>query len=349
MSSTAALAGRRLRRARPAPLAALALAVVLGLLALLWRLAPSAAGVVEYPMLDQTDIPAAIAVGPDGTVWFTIDFSDAIGLLREGGLRKIPKGSESLEPLGLAVDRAGDAWYADPAARAIGRVAPAGWVETFPLPAPIARFGRLAAAPDGAVWFADSWANSFTRLKDGRFTPHPLPAGDSGPFGVAVDRRGVVWGSLQTANQLVRIDPDGRLEAIDLPTRGAAPGDVAVDAAGAVWFLQTRANRVGRFAAGRFAEFAVPTPSAGLTGLAVAPDGAVWFAELRAQKLGRLRDGVVTEFALPRADARPFGVAVDPAGNVWYTDLKGRLGKLPAERASASELDLRKVVPWLRA
>src|SRR5437867_1845045 len=307
MSSATALAPRRHGRAPYAPLAALGLIVVVGLLAVAWRLAPSSgAGIVEYRMLDPTDIPAAVAVGQDGAIWFTIDFSDAIGVLRDGRLQKVPKGRENLEPLGLAVDRDGNAWYTDPLARAIGRVTAGGSVESFTLPTPIARLGRLAVAPDGAVWFADVWANSFTRLKDGTFAPHPLPSRDTGPFGVAVDASGTVWGSLQSANQLVRIAPDGQMTALDLPTRGAVPGDVAVDASGAIWFLETRANKIGRFAEGRFAEFAVPTPSAGLAGLAVAPDGAVWFAEVRVQRLGRLRDGAITEFALPHRDARPF-------------------------------------------
>ena len=116
----------------------------------------------------------------------------------------------------------------------------------------------------------------------------------------------------------------------ELPTRHSGPGDVAVDPSGAVWVLEPGANKVARFAAGRFEEFSVPTPNAGLTALAVAPDGAAWFTETRAHKLGRVRGGVIKEFALPRRDARPFGVAVDGANNVWYTDLSGWLGMLRA-------------------
>jgi virginiamycin B lyase len=102
-----------------------------------------------------------------------------------------------------------------------------------------------------------------------------------------------------------------------------------------VWFLELRANKIGRWADGRFTELAVPTRSAGLTALAVAPDGAVWFTELSVGKLGRLHNGRVVEFPLPRAEARPFGVTVDAANNVWYTDLSGWLGMLPADRAEA--------------
>jgi virginiamycin B lyase len=100
-----------------------------------------------------------------------------------------------------------------------------------------------------------------------------------------------------------------------------------------VWFIELRANKIGRFADGRFTEFTIPTPSAGPTALAAAPDGSVWFTELSAAKLGRIRDGRVKEFRLPRPDARPFGVAADNANNVWYTDLGGYLGMLAADRA----------------
>ena len=58
-----------------------------------WRLGPwRHAGFTEYPMPSASDIPTAVAVGPDGSVWFTIEFSDAIGVLRNGKIDKLPKG-----------------------------------------------------------------------------------------------------------------------------------------------------------------------------------------------------------------------------------------------------------------
>jgi virginiamycin B lyase len=292
-----------------------------------------ARGFTEYRMPDRTDIPTAVAVAADGTVWLTIEFAPAIGILRNGRVEKIPKGRQNFEPLGLAADGHGAAWYTDGPERVIGRVTPDGAVATFALATPVAKLGRLAVAPDGAVWFAEETAFSLTRLKDGVFTRHAVGDLAAVPFGVAVGRDGTVWGTVPRANRLVRLPPGGPPTEIDVPTRGSQPGDVAVDAGGVVWFLEMRTNRIGRYAEGRFTEFPVPRPSPGLTAIAVAPDGAVWFTELRAHRLGRLRDGVITEFALPRRNARPFGIAVDPAGNVWYTDLTGWLGRLAAERA----------------
>ncbi len=311
-------------------------------LALVGRFGPWAdTGFVEHQMPTRADIPVSIAVARDGAVWFTIEMSDAVGRLKDGRIEKVRKGSESLEPLGLAADTDGSAWYTDSRKRAISRVASDGTITSFDLATPVSRLGRLAIAPDGAVWFAEATAVSVTRLKDGILTRHavgPLAgAGDANvsPFGVSVDAGGTVWATLQNTGMLVRIPPNGMIAEFELPTRHGGPGDVAVDARGNVWVLELSANKIARFADGRFEEFAVPTPNAGLTALAVAPDGSAWFTETRAHKLGRVKNGKVKEFALPRADARPVGITVDGTNNVWYADLSGWIGMLRADRATA--------------
>jgi virginiamycin B lyase len=295
----------------------------------------TAPGVIEYRMLVKTDIPTAIAIAPNGAVWFTLEFSDAIGVFRNGKIDRIHKGSENLEPLGLAADGADGAWYTDASIRAISRISSEGAIRSFPLPTPVVRLGRLAVAADGAVWFADATTASVTRLHNGVLTRHDFGSHGGIPYGIAADTNGTVWTTLQGADRLGRIATAGQVTVLDVPTRNSGLGDIAVDQSGAVWFLELRANRIGRLAEGRFTEFTLPTPSAGLTALAAAPDGSVWFTELRTGRLGRLRNGQVTEFRLPRAGSRPFGVAVDAANNVWYTDLGGWLGMLPAVRAKA--------------
>ena len=321
---------------RRALLAAMAVFAVAAGVALWWRAAsgPRDANVVEYPMPVATDIPTAIAVASDGSAWFSIDFSDAVGVVRGGKVERFSKGSRSSEPIGIAVDTKDRVWVTDAARVAILGVSPSGEVNAVKLGTPIARLGRMAAAPDGSVWFAESTSESITRLADGELKRHPIASARGGPFGVAVAADGTVWASLQGANSLLRIAPDGKTSEHEIPTPGVVPTDVAVDANGTVWFLEFRSDRVGRYAGGRFDAIAAPHAKAGLTGLAVAPDGAVWFGMLRKASLGRLRDGRIVEFKLPRADARPFSVAVDRKGNVWYADIGGFVGMLGAEQAS---------------
>jgi virginiamycin B lyase len=319
--------------------AAIVVSVAVAVGALVWR--PGAAsswGFQEFK-LAVADIPVGIAVSHDGTVWFTLEASNTIGLLRNGQIQKLSKGADSVEPLGLAVDAGGRAWYTDAPKQRISRASVDGSITSFGLSTPVARLGRLAIAPDGDVWFAETSLVSVTHLKDGRLTRHvvgslsPETPMDAAPFGVAVAPDGTVWATLQNANKLLRLSPTGEKTAFDVPTRASGLGDVAVGAGGAVWFLEIAANKIGRFAGGRFEEFTVPTASAGLTALAVAPDGDAWFTELRGHRLGRVHAGAITEFVLPRADARPFGITTDAGNNVWYTDLSGWLGRLDADRA----------------
>ena len=314
--------------------------LVAGAILVAWVAGRSGAdGFAEIRLPNRTDIPVAIAAAPDGTVWFTLESSDAIGRLRNGQVERIRKGAQSFEPLGLAVDVEGRAWYTEAPKQSIARASPDGTIASFGLATPVAKLGRLTVGPDATVWFAEPTVMSVTRLRDGRFTRHVTGtlgakvAADAPPFGVAIAPDGAVWATLPSTDQLLRIAPDGNTTAFDVPTRRSGLGDVAVAADGSVYFLETTANKIGRLAGGRFEEFAVPTPRAGLVALAVAPDGAAWFTQLRGHRLGRLRGGTIKEFELPRPDARPFGITVDAANNVWYSDLSGWLGRLDASRA----------------
>lgn len=303
----------------------------------IWRFGSrSDPGFIEYPMLHSSDIPTTVAIAPDGTVWFTIDFSDAIGLFRNGKIERLSKGTRNLEPIGLAAVPDGSAWYTDSSARVISHISRSGEITSFPLSTPIARLGRLAVAPDGSVWFAEISSYSITQLKDGKFTRYVIESIRGGPYGVAIDAEGTVWATLQSGNALVRISAEGEMTEIEVPTRASLPTDIAVDSTGAVWFLEFRANKIGRYANNKFTEFQIPgNEKAGLTGLAIAPDDSVWFGMLRTHSLGRFHNGVFKKFRLPRSDARPYSVAVDTSGNVWYTDISGWLGMLPADRAKA--------------
>lgn len=297
-----------------------------------WRQpAVSPNDVVEYAMLEARDTPAVLAIAPDGTVWFTIDFAAAVGRIRDGKVERVPKARVSLEPVGLAVAADGSAWMTDSEARQILRISPTGEFSTVEIETPVARLGKIAAAADGSLWFAEATAYSITRLRDGKLERHVIDSVRGGPLGVAVAPDGAVWATLQSGNQLLRVAPDGTMRSHDIPTRSSSPADIAVGADGAVWFLEFRGNKVGRFADGRFEEFPVGEVSAGLTGLAIAPDGAIWFGMLRNGALGRLRDGIIKEFKLPREGARPYSVAVDAQGNVWYTDISGYVGMLKAD------------------
>jgi virginiamycin B lyase len=306
-------------------------AIVVGLFAA-WRLSPPPnARVTEFAMLEKNDIPAAIAAAKDGSIWFTIDFSDAIGVFRNGKIERIRKGSRNMDPIGIAVDHEGNAWFADAPALSIGRISPRNEIKNFPLGTPVARLQRVAVAPDGAVWFAEGSTFSVTRLKDNILARYELQSARGAPYGVAIAPDGYAWATLQQAGQIVRIDPEtGKTDWFWVPTPASAPTDIAVDAKGDVWFLEFRSNKLGRISNETFSEYPIPSESriAGVAGLTIAPDGAAWFAMVRDRSLGRFKDGAFKFFRLPRYNARPVGVSADTAGNIWYVDLTGYIGKI---------------------
>ena len=85
----------------------LALVIMVGLVTgsvlFIWLTGRSnAGGFEEIRLPNRTDMPVAIAAARDGTVWFTLESSDVIGRLRNGQIERIPKGAQSIEPLGLA-------------------------------------------------------------------------------------------------------------------------------------------------------------------------------------------------------------------------------------------------------
>jgi virginiamycin B lyase len=288
---------------------------------------------VEYPVREGSQMPTAIAIGMDRTVWFTVDLGDAIGRLRDGRIEFLPTDIKAIEPVGLAGAPDGSVWFTDNAAHAVSRVAVSGEVTRIPLDTPSVRLGRLAVGADGAVWFAESTGYSISEIRDGKLIRHFYDSPRGGPYGIAVAPDGTAWASLQSGDQIIRVGTDGAIKAFDLPTAASVPSDVAVGPDGAVWFLEYRTNTIGRLIGDSIQEFPVGERGAGLSGLAVTPDGAVWFGLLREGSLGRLRDGQIVRFRLPRSRAKPYTVVADRDGNVWYADITGYVGMLPAHDA----------------
>jgi virginiamycin B lyase len=291
-----------------------------------WRSDEGRLHVVEYPVGEGRDTPVALAAGADGAVWFTLDSTDVLGVIRGGKVERVKRGVASVEPIGIGVDLAGSVWATDPTGVAVVHLDPRGQLHSIPLGTPIARLGRLATAPDGSVWFAEGTSYSFTQLSNGVLKRNTFDSARGGPYGVAIAPDGTVWGTLQSGNKLVRIAPDGSMKEFDIPTRSSAPTDVAVDRDSTVWFVQFRGNKIGRYRGEEFTEYPMPEGAAGLSGIAIGRDGCAWFGVLRGAALGRVCDGKVEIQRLPRDNARPYTLAADKEGNIWYADLAGYVG-----------------------
>src|SRR5512142_1618893 len=99
-----------MKSSRRLALAGIVVAVLAAAAFLVWKQrTPAALAVVEYPVGDGKETPIAIAVGPDGAAWFTLDSVPAVGVVRDGKVARVALKAGSVEPLGIGVDAQGSA------------------------------------------------------------------------------------------------------------------------------------------------------------------------------------------------------------------------------------------------
>jgi virginiamycin B lyase len=134
-----------------------------------------------------------VAVGPDGTVWATVQGVDALLRIAPNGDKAIidvPIRQAGLSDIALARD--GSVWFLAAGANTIGRYAN-GRFEAFAVPTPNAGLTALAVAPDGAAWFSALRAHRIGRVHGGVVTEFKLPRDNARPIGIAVDADNTVW------------------------------------------------------------------------------------------------------------------------------------------------------------
>jgi len=177
---------------------------------------------------------------------------------------------------------------------------------------------RVAAAPDGRVWFTQGEA-SLCRLDPGTNTVlyYSLPTG-SAALAVAVEAKGQVWFSDTGHAALGRLDPDtGDVVLWPIPG-GQEPFALAFTPAGEIWFTDREADLLGLFRpeTGEFLLYPVPLGSHPLF-LVVGQDGAVWFTAERGNFVARLAG---SQLGSPQGPFAPesfvvTGYAVSQSGN----------------------------------
>ena len=187
------------------------------------------AGVItEFPIPTAGSFAIDIAAGPDGNLWFTESNANKIGRITTAGvITEFPIPSASSGPGGIAAGPDGNLWFTEFAARQIGRITTAGVITEFSINGPgcydIGNSGgcnpkphRIAAAPDGNLWFTIANTNRI--------------------------------GWIRTT--IGRITTAGIVNQFAIPTEKSLPGDIAAGPDGNLWFVENGANGVGRITTG---------------------------------------------------------------------------------------------------
>ncbi|MGK2857925.1 MAG: kelch repeat-containing protein [Thermoanaerobaculia bacterium] len=116
-------------------------------------------------------------------------------------------------------------------------------IDFFPYAPTYSHPSDLVVGPDGALWFADEFADSVGRvIPGGAVQSFSLPYG-SGPRAITVGPDGALWVARRGDGTVTRVATDGTMR--DFPI-GGEPSDIATGPDGALWvaFDQTRVARL---------------------------------------------------------------------------------------------------------
>jgi len=290
--------------------------------------------VSEFPIPSHS---GAVVAGLDSAIWFPQDDGQLGRMSTAGELTSFAVGARPTE--GLAVTSNGDVWFTTTDYQ-IGRFRPGGEKVLFDIAhdASSSAPWRLAAGPDGNIWFIEQSGNEIGRLTpEGSATEFKIPTERSLPAGICAGPDGNVWFTESNSNAIGRITPSGQITEFPGPSRPltyhGGKSDVTgitMGPDGNLWFTEQDSG-IGRITpTGQTTEFRLPSPTAQPYAITAGPDGNVWFTDLSANAIGRITpNGQVREFSIPTALSLPLGIAKGPDGNIWFGEKnKAQLGRL---------------------
>ena len=181
----------------------------------------------EFRLPEHSSSAGALAVTPDGRVWFALDAFDQIGFLDPQKAPPIEVRSLRTTKNGLSgavTGPDGNVWLTFGASNRIARVTREFVVTEWPLPTSGAFPRDPVAGSDGAIWFLEAKARKIGRIEvtpPYRIAEFDLQGVDMEPKGLAVGADGALWFLVPGADSLARFAVPRRIPAGALPVRAA--------------------------------------------------------------------------------------------------------------------------------
>jgi virginiamycin B lyase len=297
------------------------------------------APLVQEPGLQEYPVPAGshphdVAPAPDGTVWYTAQFTGELGRLdpATGETRHIALGQGS-RPHGVIVGPDGAPWITDSGLNAIVRVDPTTEdVQAFPLPADsgYANLNTASFDPQGILWFTGQ-SGIYGRVDPaaGQVEVFEAPRG-RGPYGIATTPDGDVYYASLAGSHIARIDTaTGAATVLEPPAPNQGARRVWADSQGRVWVSEWNTGQVSLYdpATGEWQEWRLPGDQPRAYAVYVDDQDQVWLTDFGANALVRF-DPDQEEFEL-------FPLAA-PGANV--RQLLGRPGEVWGAESGADKL-----------
>ncbi|MFY9739924.1 MAG: hypothetical protein WAK11_12880 [Candidatus Cybelea sp.] len=282
---------------------------------------------------------SAMALGPDGNVWFIDENAFRLvrismnGSIKEFSFESVATGSA----VSMTVGADKDFYIGDESANIV-RVTAKGKAQAFTIPSgDNTSIDGMALGSDGNVWFAEF--NHIAKITpSGKITEFTYPSGYSTNQygGVTTGSDGNIWFAESSNNAIGRVVPStGKITMFPIPV-SCTPAAVVLGNDKNVWFAcLASAPLLGDITPkGKVATFAIGGAfSANETEqfCARGPDGEPWCASGNDGTVFRINttSNTVTTFTPPLGSgARPDAVAAGSDGNLWIDSVGGDLDVL---------------------
>jgi streptogramin lyase len=299
----------------------------------------AASDITEYTVPTPGSAPYAIAVGPDGNLWFTEVLGNKVAKVTPLGAfteYKIPSALSQSE--GITAGPDGNLWFTEFGPGKVAKVTTSGVITEYPIPTVASGPSGIAQGPDGKLWLTESGANKVAKVTtSGAFTEYTVPTTNSGPTSIASGSDGNLWVTERYGNKVARVTTSGAVSEYLVPTPNSEPIGIVAGPDGNLWLTESAANQVAKVTpAGVFTEYVIPTAFSHPEAITAVPNGDLWFTENSGYKVAKVTtSGIFTEHTMPSATSLP-GIVVGPDGFIWFTEEGGgKIGKIAANIATS--------------
>lgn len=286
---------------------------------------PPPHGVTLYDPPTPASAPGSIAVGPDGSIWFTETATNGIGRrFPDGSFTEYPGPSDNTLNGAIILGSDGNLWVSalGQGTNNIDRIANDGTITEFSIPeidrsVPVS----IVLGSDGNIWFSDQWDGIGFMTTSGTVTFYNSFTGNF----IADGLSGTYW--LSSSNLIEQISSaPGLLRQINLPLQ---PGSMVLGSDKNMWLAQP--GSLVQITRTTERSYILPTFNnnpRGVDDIAAGFDGAIWFSESYGG-LGRLTTrGTFTDRLVPAARSSPASVVAAPDGSIWFADPgSGKIGR----------------------
>lgn len=281
-----------------------------------------------FPLPEPGAEPFDVAVGSDGSVWFTEFAADKIGRInRAGTLAQFTVPTANAGPYQITAGADGAMWFTEYNTTKIGRVDSSSRIAEYQIPAQSYGGTAITASASGQAFAADPAGFIDVISPSGHLSRIHVPSELGLPFATTRLRDGTLWiseltGFYEFSRHLLAFSGGSGKPSrtVTLPDPLSDVVAVAAGPADTAWFADFGSSDVGEVSPhGQVSLFSASPAFGGLSDITAGPAGSMWFSE-QDGIVGRVdADRHVTELALP-PQGNLTAVAAGPGNTVWVAE-----------------------------